>query len=287
MSRPGYPKEVALLPSDADTKLAKAPFDSQKQTPILMPEGRFLRPGVVDALESGPSATEEWHPNSPRTRLLVGCVHACKDIAAYARGIDLDDPWREKRAVALVATPLVSLCDHTKALSAALGPEVEARRSWSQEDKDLLQEAGRRLKQHQKGPLRKLRNTRTAHHDLDTLRLGAERGPALEGLILPPLGDSLVILALCFNYRRVYTWKRRPTDAGPDEIEIMTEYPVAIRVRLDVNDAICAVGDRSCVAEDPLGPLRDVVFGLFDFYNAVAVRANPAHPTLFLRPARP
>ncbi len=284
MSRAPYRKAVALLPNDADTKFAKVAFDNQTPIPIFMPNGRFLEPRVVDAIESTSHPSGEWHPNSHRTRLLLACAHACKDIATCARSIDAENPWKERRAVALLATPLISLCDHAKDLYAALGPEKEARRSWPKADQDLLREAGRRLKRHQDGPLRTLRNKRTAHHDLDVLRLEAERLPALQDLILPPLADNLLVLLLSFNYRRVFTWTRKPVDAEPDEIEIMTEYPLAIRAKLDAGGAIRSLGAQSNLAEDPRGPLRQVVLDLFPVYNFLASKADPAHRTIFWRP---
>jgi len=107
---------VALLPSDADTKLGDGALQTWRApTPIVLSDGEFVRPDVVDALEAPPDDSA-WHPNSPRTRLLVACLQAAKDIAVAARAINAGSPWRERRPVALLATPLVTLCDHTKDL---------------------------------------------------------------------------------------------------------------------------------------------------------------------------
>jgi len=281
------PDCIALLPADADTKLREGVLlRSQGSVPIFAPGGAFLAPGIVDPIESAVRGREsEWHPNSVRTRLLVGCSSAVKDIETLAGAIDVDHPWARPRPIALLATPLLNLCDHVKTLSDRLGRENEERACWPQADRDMLMQAARRLKAHQRGPLRLFRHERTAHVDLDVLRLDARRPEgALQDMILPPLVDSLFVLTLCMNYRRIYTWLRRPRDAEPDEVEIMTEYPLAIRARLDAEGYIVSLGERSFIAEDPRAALRDTVLGLFDVYNWLASAAFPAHPTIFARP---
>jgi len=275
---------VALLPVDADTKLGASALNKQGTTPIFLSDGKFLAPGVVDAIEGASQTSARWHPNSHRTRLLVACAHAAKDIETSARMIDANDPWKERRPIALLATPLVTLCDHTKSLYDHLGREVEERRGWPKADQDLLRSAGRRLKKHQNGPLRTFRNQRTAHLDVDVLRPEATPISSLQGLLLPPFADALLVLLLCFNYRRIYTWRREAVGAAPDEIEIMTEYPVVISAKIDPGGAILSLGGQSTLAEDPRGPLRDTVLSLFSVYNLLASRAEPPHPTIFWRP---
>ena len=92
-------------------------------------------------------------------------------------------------------------------------------------DQDLLRSAGRRLKKHQNGPLRTFRNQRTAHLDVDVLRPEATPISSLQGLLLPPFADALLVLLLCFNYRHIYTWRRQAVGAALDEIEIMPNTP--------------------------------------------------------------
>ncbi len=208
-------EKVALLPADADTKIAESALGVGARNapiPIFMPDGQFLTPGVADALESTAENLGEWRPNSHRTRLLVACAHAAKDIETCARSIRPEAGWKEKRPIALLATPLLTLCNHTKDLADRLGPEVAERSHWPRADQDLLRDAGRRLKKHQSGPLRTLRNTLTAHLDLEALASEAVPGSSLQALILPPLADTLLVLTLCFNYRRIYTWIRVPKE---------------------------------------------------------------------------
>lgn len=280
---PSSRKAVALLPADADTRFGTGALGEQREIPILLHEGTLLAPGVVDAIESTSQSGGHWHPNSHRTRVLLACAHASKDIAVHARSIEVENPWRERRPIALLATPLVSLCDHTKDLYDRMGGEGEERREWPTEDQELLRSAGRRLKKHQNGPLRTLRNQRTAHIDLDVLRPDAPPVSRLQDLVLPPFADTLLVLTLCFNYRRVYTWRRRPVGCLEDEVDIMTEYPIAMRAKLDANGAICSLGNYSTIAEDPTGPLRDTVLSLFAVYNHLASTAEPPHPTIFVR----
>ncbi len=285
MTEKAETKRIALLPADADTKIREgAMLVTKGPVPIFMHDGEFLSPGIVDLFEPKLDDAATWYPNSHRTRLLVACGSAAKDIEALAPAIDPHRPWEKPRPIALLATPLINLCEHVKALCDRLGNETEARRDWPQADRDLLQHAGRRLKKHLSGPLRLFRHQRTAHVDLDVLRPGVPRPVALQDMVLPPLADSLLVLTLCMNYRRVYTWSRRPPDAAPDEIEVMTEYPIAIRARVDLEGYIVALGDQSFVAEDPRGPLRDTVLGLYDVYNWLASVAVPSHPTIFARP---
>jgi hypothetical protein len=277
-------QSAALLPADADPKLGPLAFERRGNTPILLEDGRFLAPGVVDLIEGTGRDSGQWHPNSHRTRLLVACAHAAKDIETCARGINLDDPWRERRPIALLATPLVTLCDHTKTLCDQLGREVEERSHWPQADRDLLKSAGRRLGRHREGPLRTLRNQRTAHIDLDVLRPSAAPIASMHDLLLPPFADTLLVLLLCFNYRRVYTWRRQPVGVPPHQIELMTEYPLVMRAKLADDGTVEAFGGRSTLAEDPREPLRDTVMGLFPVYNCLASKAEPPQPTIFWRP---
>lgn len=278
---PSLPTEALLLPADADTTLSADVALIKERIPIVMPDGKFLAPGVHDAIES--AGEGQWLPNSTRTRLLLASVHAAKDLAIQARNIDLNDPWKEKRPIALLATPLLTLCDHTKALYDRLGSETKQRLTWPEADVELFFEAGRRLKRHQAGPLRILRHKRTAHFDLEVLLPTAPAPPPLQQVILPPFADTLIVLVLCFNYERVYTWRRQPRGAGSDEIEIMTEYPVVMRAKLDASGAICALGNHSVVAEDPRGPLIGTLLSLFEVYNHLASTAGPEHPTITWR----
>jgi hypothetical protein len=275
-------EDVRLLPTDADTRLSDGALQTWKPwTPIVLRDGQFVRPDVVDAIEA--ARENPWHPNSPRARLLVACVQAVKDITVAARAIDAENPWRERRPVALLATPLVTLCDHTKDLYGRLGQEHDEHRRWPEADKKVFREAGRRLKKHVSGLLRTLRHERTGHLDVNVLRRGAPVVPLLEPVLLPAMGDALLVLILCFNHRRVYTWVKQAPGGAPNEVEITSEYPLVFRASLAADGGIASFGDVATLGEDPCGPLRDHVLDLVDVYNHLASKAAPGHPTIFVR----
>jgi hypothetical protein len=278
-----WAKSVAILPADADVKWpAEAPATIGPKIPIVLgDDGAFVSSATVDAIETTDESHALWQANSKRTRTLLACVHACKDIAVMARAVDMDNPWRVRRQVAILATPILSLVENTKALHALLGLASEERSHWPTKDLDLLRDASRRLKKYAEGPLRPFRNKLTAHVDADAVTSRIAASKSLAALLLPPFADALLLLLLHLNYRRVYTWKRVPIGAAPNEIEIMTEYPLALRVTVDSAGFVHSLGAASTLSSDPRGPLKESVIELFHVYNRLAETADPGQPTIY------
>jgi hypothetical protein len=279
--------EILLLPADADLKIETTGFS---KTNLPMPivfaseNNGMLNPGLRDPVEE--DRRDRWHPGSHRTRLLVACLLACKDITTIGRALNHAMPWQGRREIALLTTPLVSLCDNIKLLYDALGPAGGERAAWSPKDTQLYYNAGRRLKKHRDGPIRKIRNKMGAHHDLEMLKEGGTTTVPSADAILPALGDSLVVLLLALNYERIYTWRRRPSNAAADEAEIMTQYPLAARVKLSSGGTVQSVigpVDSAVIATDPRHEAYDTAMSAVEVYNLLASKAQPSHPTIEIR----
>jgi len=271
------PAEFRLLPSDAYMTLALEKDLPVQACAFFAEGGDFLDPGLRDVFEDPREQEAKWYPNSAKTTMLVACLHVCKDLLAIGKGIDAQAPWADRRQVAHFATPLVSLCDKAKELYAALGREQAVRASWPQADHDLYIQTGRQLKKHRESPLRVLRNTSTAHVRDEILHSTASPISVTPQQILPPMKDSLVFLILALNYERIYTWVRRPADADTDEAEIMTEYPMAIRVKLNADRSIKEVARRSTIATDPREYAREIILRSIELHNRLAFAASPMH----------
>jgi hypothetical protein len=85
----------------------------------------------------------------------------------------------------------------------------------------------------------------------------------------------LVLLVLALNYARVYTWVRRPGGCEADEVEIMTEYPLAWRAKLGPDRSIRSIAGHSTIAADPRRHAREVVLAAIEFHNKLASAAKP------------
>lgn len=279
MSNKNKLEEVLLLPSDADLKIdTSRDISGGSALPIMFHDGDrgMLDPGLRDPVEG--EEADRWHPQSHRTRLLVACLLACKDICLIGATLDIANPRQARRSIALITTPLVSLCDNTKSLYDALGASSAEREraSWPEADKTLYVETGRRLKKHRDGPIRKIRNMMGAHHNIDEMlkEQRAVPAPSLE-TVLPPLADSLLMLVFALNYRRVYTWRRHPHGAGPDEVEILTEYPIAMKFKLGPDGAIQFSTGTATIAVDPRHHADTIVRRAIAVYNQFAEMAQP------------
>jgi len=69
--------------------------------------------------------------------------------------------------------------------------------------------------------------------------------------MLPALGDALLVLILCFNHRRVYTWMRQAPGGGPHEVEITSEYPLVFRATRRRRRHVDAAGQATQEVGDP------------------------------------
>lgn len=181
-------------------------------------------PGLYDPTEAPES--DRWFPEGQASFLLVACIQACKDILKIGGALDAARPSMDRRGLTLLATPVLSMVDNAVMLQRFLARKD--RSSWPPKDQEAFTRFGRELRKASEGPLRKLRNTRSGHHDPRFLGPDTAPRPTPE-LLLPPLAYALLVLTLALNHEEVFTWIRVPDETKPDEIDYFLN--VATRIR--------------------------------------------------------
>ena len=185
-------------------------------------------PKLYDPID-GPES-DRWFPEGKPARLLIVCVQACKDILKLGVSLSPQRPSFDRRGMTLLATPVLSLVENTIQLHKVLGREDRSK--WSHRDLETFTRFGRQLRKDTEGPLRKLRNVRSGHHDATKLEPDSAPRSTPE-VLLPPLAHALLVLTLAFNHEHAFQWIRVPDEERPDEIDYLLELAARVRTVKD------------------------------------------------------
>ncbi len=240
-------------------------------------------PGLYDPTEA--PEPDLWYPASPAAQLLVACLQACKDILRLGAVLDQRRPSADRRGMTLLSTPILSIVDNTVALHKLLGQED--RSSWPPEDQVVFQHVGKKLRKLAHGSLRKLRSTRSAHHDVDCL--GPDSAPrATPEVVLEPLGHVLILLTLALNHERVFTWTRIPDETKPEEIELFIEAAARFRTVTD-DEGYRRPREilRLTITKDPRLEAFESIDATITLYNHLVQDAGYPRQQIVTRPQAP
>lgn len=240
-------------------------------------------PGLYDPTEA--PEPDRWYPSSQAARFLVVCIQACKDILRLGVALDQRRPSADRGGMTQLSTPILSIVENAVALHKLLGQED--RSSWPSEDQVIFQHVGKKLRKLAHGSLRKLRSTRSAHHDVNCL--GPDAAPrATPEVVLEPLGYALLLLTLALNHEGVFTWTRIPDETKPDEIELFIE--VAARFRTVTDDEGYRRPReilRLTITKDPRLEAFETIDATITLYNHLVKDAGCPRQQIVTRPWPP
>lgn len=240
--------------------------------PIL---GPMLEAGLYDPTDAPHDSC--WLPYNGEAAELGCCLEACKQVTELAP-IFSTAP-HPARAYTLLATPVLSLAEHTAKLYRLLARAD--RSSWFAHDRDNLRRAAKELKKQINGPLRLLRNQRSAHQDSSAMQPGSKVPQPSSTVVLPALAHSLAVLILLHNHRDAFAYFRLPDPAKIDEVQIFVQYPLATLFRVDEKGKPVEILEVR-LATDPRHESSSVVRSALQTYNAIAESAVPPSPAIEL-----
>jgi hypothetical protein len=223
---------------------------------------------IYDPIED--DAPTAWFPANSETSLLVAALVASKDVGRSLDGL-APEPLADRRGLSMLATPALSLLDNTVFLQKATSRRDTS--TWPARDSNLLVELGRHLRKLRKGPLTKLRDTLSAHHDASALGASivsvAEHAP----LVLQAVPQSLCVLVLLLNHQDVFAWSRQATPERSDLLQIFQPGALgAPTFRHEAGSIVELV--KFTLREDPKHEAQDLVSATLERYNRVAERAR-------------
>jgi len=242
--------------------------DKESGIPIY---GPMLEAGLYDPTDA--PSDSAWHPYNEAAAELACCLESCKQITELAPIFDNDS--HPARSYTLLATPVLSLAEHTSKLYRLLSQHD--RPNWLPDDRENLKTAARRLKKRLNGPLRILRNQLAAHQDVSVLRAECSIPKPKADVVLPALADALAVLILLHNYRDAFHYYRLPDPAVRDEVQIFVQYPLATLFKVDTQRARLVLLTVH-TATDPRHESSAVVRAAIATYNSIASNAVPSHP---------
>jgi hypothetical protein len=223
---------------------------------------------VYDPVEN--SAPTTWFPANSETARLVAALLACKDVARLLDALS-QDPLADRRGLTMLATPALSLLDNTIALQKATARRDTS--TWPSSDHNLLLDLGKRLRKLNSGPLRKLRNTLSAHHDPVALGSAAAVVSSTAPLVLQAVSEALCVLVLLLSHDDVFAWSRQAAENDPSLLQILQPGAFAAPTfRTEENRIVELLG--LTIVLDPKNEAQDVILATLARYNLVAVRAR-------------
>lgn len=225
-----------------------------------------------------------WFPSNEASRYLHAIIHACKQIIRLYDALDSTDPTNDAHGLTLLSVPILTLVEHALKLRKMTG-RVDTS-FWPEEDRNRLRESGKKLDSFSQGKLRVLRRTFGAHADPEFLNQPDFPHPTSE-MLLPPLGNSLIVTLLLLNHEGVYEWTRSPE--SKDSIQIMGQVrtgegyypPIAVEIGKAADGTMTLEGLH--YMEDPREYARKVMYECVDIYNALASAATPRQAKLSIR----
>lgn len=237
--------------------------------------------GIHDPIEADDPT--KWFPSNLAATQLVACVLACKDVTKLLLGLDRHDPISDRRGFIMLLTPAISLLLNVLKLNAMLGRNDISK--WPKEDRDSLSLHGKLLKKRSSGPLRLLRNERSAHQDPDKFSDFQARAraqiPSAE--ILDLLRESFVVLIHRMNHKQAFAWSRFPEPSRADLIEVQQEGSIG-PVKVLANSDMEIVNIIGFERGDPaLLAAKAIVDKSIAEYNLIAKMCSPQIPALHLR----
>ncbi|HXI12041.1 MAG TPA: hypothetical protein VNM92_05280 [Thermoanaerobaculia bacterium] len=237
--------------------------------------GPMVEERLYDPIETGHGS--RWLPFNAEAAELAACLEACKQIieleAVFSK------PKMLARAYTLLATPVYSLGQHTVNLHRMLGRLDRSK--WAPNDAATFIEAARELRRLMKGPLKELRDKRSAHHDVSEFGLSSVLPTPDADLLLPPLGEALIILSLALNHSATFGYYRIPDSEHPNEVQITIEYPLATLFRIGDDGNLKEILAFHLVA-DPRHESSATVRLAVETYNRLAASASPEQPPIDL-----
>jgi hypothetical protein len=223
---------------------------------------------IYDPIDSDAPTT--WFPGNAETSLLVAALTASGDVSRSLDGLSAD-PLADRRGLSMLATPAMSLLDNTISLQKAMSNKDTS--SWPPGDANLLVELGRSLRKTRSGPLGKLRNQLSAHHDASALGAEAASIAVHAPLVLEAVAQSLCVLVLLLNHQNVFAWSRQASSERPDVVQIFQ--PGALGVpsfRHEGGEIVELL--KFTMRADPKDEAQDIVAATLERYNRVAERAH-------------
>lgn len=219
---------------------------------------------------------DSWFPANDASAALVAALEPCKNMTRLVDVLEASAPLADARGLTLLATPLVSFADNVFMLSTLLAKED--RSSWPASDRDILKESSRALNRARMGPLRVIRNKRSAHHDCEAY--GVPR-PSSE-MFLSPMFHGLRVVILLLNHERSYWWTRTASDGQNDRVTIFGE--VATTFRIDESKNILGI-EKITFMRDPRYAAKEIIQAAIARYNRLVdfCAASGAHLKIVLR----
>lgn len=222
-----------------------------------------------------------WLPYNQAAAELSCCLEACKQITTLAP-LFATAP-HTPRSYTLLATPVLSLAEHTSKLYRMLARCD--RSTWPSHDRENLTSAARLLKKQIDGPLRLLRNQLSAHQDAEALLPSSQVPRPKAGVVLPALSHALAVLILLHNHKDVFAYYRLPDPLKVAEVQIFVQYPLATLFRVDRGGKPLEILEVQ-LAADPRQETSAAVGAAISVYNAIASSASPEFPTIDIVSAR-
>jgi len=212
-----------------------------------------------------------WFPANSETARLVAALLACRDVVRLLDGLQKENPIDDHHGLLLLATPVISLADNTVALHASSGRQDTSR--WPSTDRDNLREWGRSLRRRANGPLRRLRNTLSAHHDPDSFGARAVSVPEVGPLVMEAIPEALCILILLLKHEDLFAWSRHPVGEREDIVQMHGANPFAAPTFRVENGQVVELL-KLTLTSDPKEEAREQVQQALDAYNYTAQRAQ-------------
>ena len=246
--------------------------DDRNGFPIF---GPMLEMGLYDPTDAPHDSA--WLPYNQAAAELGCCVEACKQIVTMSP-LFATAP-HARRAYTMLATPVLSLAEHTATLYRLVG-QLD-RSAWPKHDRENLKLAARSLKKQISGPLRLLRNQLSAHQDSEAMVPSSKAPRPTADVVLPALSHALTVLILLHNHRDVFAYYRLPDRSKVDEIQIFVQYPLATLFRVDDRGVPVAIIEVR-MAADPRHETSAAVRAAIATYNSIASSSDAAFPCIDL-----
>lgn len=223
-----------------------------------------------------------WFPSNQESAQLVACILACKDVTRLLRALNPTVPMSDRRGFILLLTPAISLLTNVVNLRQMLARHDTSQ--WPQEDRDNLRVFTKILKKRNSGPLRLLRNERSAHQDPDKFydQEARTRADIPSTEILHVLRECLFVLILMMNHKHTFAWSRFPDLSRSNLLEVHQAGTIGpVRVITDGISEI--IGFESFGIGDPaLWAAKAIVDETISGYNQLAATCSPKLPLLQL-----
>ena len=219
-----------------------------------------------------------WFPLNAATLELHAVIHACKQVVKLKAALHTEDPMNDLHGLALLATPVLTLVEHTLKLRKLTG--AADRSFWPAADRERFRTSGKRLDGFSQGALRVLRRTLSAH--ADTKMMTEELPKPSAEMLVPPLGTALTVALLALNHNGVFEWTRTESASRQIVGQVSTAEgespPVAVQIGTAADGT--ATLEALVVVDDPRTSAQELLFEGVAVYNAFAEACVPRQPAI-------